>query len=46
MRLPLGGETALRALGVTSDRVVLETAPPAQACVRLGLPAEYLYRAS
>jgi len=44
MRLPLGGETALRALGVTSDRVALETAPPAQACVRLGLPQNYLYR--
>lgn len=44
MRLPLGGETALRTLGATSDRVVLESAPPAQACVRLGLAPNYLYR--
>jgi uncharacterized protein (DUF2236 family) len=39
-----GGESALRALGAASDRVVLESAPPAQACVRLGLSADYLYR--
>jgi len=44
LRLPLGGHTALRTLGATSGRVVLETAPPAQACVRLGLPANFLYR--
>jgi uncharacterized protein (DUF2236 family) len=39
-----GGESALRALGAASDRIVLESAPPAQACVRMGLPADYLYR--
>lgn len=39
-----GGATALRALGAASDRIVLESAPPAQACVRMGLPANYLYR--
>jgi uncharacterized protein (DUF2236 family) len=45
-RLPLGGHTALRALGATSDRVVLETAPPAHACARLGLAADFLYRSA
>jgi uncharacterized protein (DUF2236 family) len=39
-----GGATALRALGATSDRIVLESAPPAQACKRLGLPIDHLYR--
>jgi uncharacterized protein (DUF2236 family) len=39
-----GGRTALRALGAASDRLVLEGAPPAQACLRMGLPADYLYR--
>jgi len=39
-----GGATALRALGAASDRIVLESAPPAQACLRMGLPADYLYR--
>jgi uncharacterized protein (DUF2236 family) len=39
-----GGESALRALGAASDHIVLESAPPSQACVRLGLPADYLYR--
>ncbi|MES1201630.1 MAG: oxygenase MpaB family protein [Pseudomonadota bacterium] len=42
--MPMGGETMLRALGAAGERVVLRTAPPAQACVRLGLPANYLYR--
>ncbi|MFZ2032008.1 MAG: oxygenase MpaB family protein [Vitreimonas sp.] len=44
LRLPLGGHTAFCTLGATSERVVLETAPPAQACARLGLPANFLYR--
>jgi uncharacterized protein (DUF2236 family) len=44
LRLPRGGHTALRALGVAADRLVLEAAPPAQACLRLHLPANYLYR--
>ncbi len=39
-----GEATLLRAIGAVSERFVLEEAPPAQACVRLGLPANYLYR--
>ncbi|MGQ0531929.1 MAG: oxygenase MpaB family protein [Caulobacteraceae bacterium] len=39
-----GYETLLKAMGAASDRIVLESAPPAQACVRMGLPADYLYR--
>lgn len=42
--LRTGGESALRALGAASDHIVLESAPPSQACVRMGLPADYLYR--
>jgi uncharacterized protein (DUF2236 family) len=42
--LRTGGESALRALGAASDHIVLESAPPSQACLRLGLPADYLYR--
>jgi uncharacterized protein (DUF2236 family) len=42
-RLPLGGQTALRALGAAAERVPLESAPPAQACVRLGRSAKSLY---
>ncbi|MCB1689488.1 MAG: DUF2236 domain-containing protein [Halioglobus sp.] len=30
--------------GALSDRIVLRSAPPAQACRRLGLPADYLYK--
>jgi uncharacterized protein (DUF2236 family) len=39
-----GGATALRALGAASDHIVLESAPPAQSCLRTGLPVDYLYR--
>jgi uncharacterized protein (DUF2236 family) len=39
-----GEHTLLRAMGAAAERFVLEDAPPAQACVRLGLPANYLYR--
>jgi uncharacterized protein (DUF2236 family) len=39
-----GGATALRAIGAAADRIVLETAPPAQACIRMGLPGDFLYR--
>jgi uncharacterized protein (DUF2236 family) len=39
-----GEHTLLRALGAASERFVIEDAPPAQACKRLGLPANYLYR--
>ena len=42
--LPLGGEAALRAFGAAADRLVLANAPPAHACLRLGLRADYLYR--
>jgi uncharacterized protein (DUF2236 family) len=42
--LPAGGHTILRMLGAASDRWVLEGAPPAQSCARLGLGANYLYR--
>lgn len=34
----------VRALGAAADRLVLESAPPARACVRMGLPADWLYR--
>jgi uncharacterized protein (DUF2236 family) len=34
----------VRGAGALSDRIVLREAPPAQACVRLGLPADYLYK--
>ena len=30
--------------GAAADRLVLKSAPPAQACLRMGLPASYLYR--
>lgn len=42
---PLPGEAHLvKAAGAAADRIVLPSAPPAQACRRLGLPADYLYR--
>jgi uncharacterized protein (DUF2236 family) len=34
----------VRAMGRAADHLLLETAPPAQACVRMGLPADWLYR--
>jgi uncharacterized protein (DUF2236 family) len=34
----------VRAAGAAADRIVLKDAPPAQSCVRLGLPADWLYR--
>jgi len=30
--------------GAIADRIVLRSAPPAQACLRLGLPADFLYK--
>lgn len=39
-----GEHTLLRAMGAAAERFVLEEAPPAQACKRLGLQANYLYR--
>jgi uncharacterized protein (DUF2236 family) len=39
------GEAALVSLaGSLADRIVLEASPAVQACRRLGLPADYLYR--
>lgn len=38
------GEKILRALGAMAERVPILAAPPAQACSRLGLPADFLYR--
>ncbi len=51
-RLGLGGEYRLpgwqralvRITGRLADRIPLRSAPPAQSCVRLGLPADYLYK--
>lgn len=34
----------VRAMGRGADRLALESLPPAQACVRMGLPADWLYR--
>lgn len=39
---PLEGRVVGR-LGRRADRLLLPSAPPAQACVRLGLPEDYLY---
>jgi uncharacterized protein (DUF2236 family) len=51
-RLGLGEDLGLRPwqaalvrqAGGLADRIVLPTAPPAQSCLRIGLPADYLYR--
>lgn len=40
---PLEG-FVVRRLGRRADRLMLRSAPPAQACVRVGLPEDYLYR--
>jgi len=40
-----GEATLLLGLGAASDRIVIDSAPPARACARLGLPTDYLYRA-
>lgn len=42
--LRFGEASLLRALGAAGERVVLRDAPPAQACVRMGLSARVLYR--
>jgi uncharacterized protein (DUF2236 family) len=44
MGLKPGYETLLRALATAGERVVIPQAPPAQACVRMGLGAKWLYR--
>jgi uncharacterized protein (DUF2236 family) len=43
-RLSFADETLLRALGALGDRLVIESAPPALACKRIGLPVDSLYR--
>ena len=50
-RLELGGwrpnpldRVAVRAAGAAADRMVLDSNPAVQACVRMGLPREHLYR--
>ncbi|GAM99968.1 hypothetical protein U91I_03626 [alpha proteobacterium U9-1i] len=35
---------ALKAMGALAERVPIAAAPPAQACKRLGLPLDFLYR--
>jgi len=35
---------AVRALGRAADRLALDSLPPAQACTRMGLPPDWLYR--
>jgi uncharacterized protein (DUF2236 family) len=35
----------VRMAGKASDRLTITEAPPAQACVRMGLPPDYLYKA-
>ena len=43
-RLTTPERLLLRALARTADRAVFPTGPAAQACLRLGLPADYLLR--
>jgi uncharacterized protein (DUF2236 family) len=42
--LPAMSATLLRALGALAERIPIASAPPAQASLRLGLPADFLYR--
>jgi uncharacterized protein (DUF2236 family) len=42
--MPIGGETLLRAVGAAGERLAIESAPPAQACVRMGVVTSRLYR--
>lgn len=39
-----GEEALVRQLGAAADRIPLPSSPAVQACVRLGLPADWLYR--
>jgi uncharacterized protein (DUF2236 family) len=43
-RLALWQRTLVRQSGKLADRIVLREAPPAQACQRLGLRSDYLYK--
>lgn len=38
------GEQMLRGMGALAERIPIPAAPPAQACRRLGLPGDFLYR--
>lgn len=40
----IGEHALVKLAGSLADRVVLEASPPVQACKRLGLPPDYLYR--
>jgi uncharacterized protein (DUF2236 family) len=42
--LRAGEEALIRQLGVAADRICLPSSPAARACLRLGLPADWLYR--
>lgn len=44
--LRLGEEALIRQLGAAADRISLPSSPAVRACVRLGLPADWLYRPS
>ena len=37
-------ETIIKMAGAVANKIVLPTSPASQACIRLGLPATYLYR--
>jgi uncharacterized protein (DUF2236 family) len=39
-----GEEALIRQLGAAADRIPLPSSPAVQACLRLGLPADWLYR--
>jgi uncharacterized protein (DUF2236 family) len=43
-RFAWGGASLVRAMGTNADKLVIKSAPPAQACARLGLAENYLYR--
>jgi hypothetical protein len=38
------GKAMVKGLGALAERAPINNAPPAQACRRLGLPNDYLYR--
>jgi uncharacterized protein (DUF2236 family) len=39
-----GYEALVRTMGAAAERLVIEHAPPSQACVRMGLASDHLYR--
>jgi uncharacterized protein (DUF2236 family) len=44
--LRVGQRPLVRLAGALADRVMLRSSPAVQSCLRLGLPADYLYRRS